>query len=310
MGILLSDILERLINTAIAARKGIIPAETDAFRLFDGNGDGKGGLFIDQFADQWLVSHRGSPPAGAERFGPAESGLWLKRLDQDNKEPPVCLRGSADDHAVVICELGIRYQIDLNAGYSQGLFLDQRDNRAEVMRRCQGQRVLNTFSYTCGFSVAAAAAGAASTTSLDLSRPYLDWGKQNFSLNEIDPEADEHHFCRGEAFDWLAQFARKQRSFDGVILDPPTFSRSKQRGVFRVEKDYAALAEAAAKVIAPQGWLLASCNHRGLSEARFMEMVSHGVSAAGRRIREMSSRPMPPDFTGEAYLKSVWVDIA
>ena len=155
----------------------------------------------------------------------------------------------------------------------------------------------------------AAAAGAESTTSIDLSKPYLEWGKRNFELNGIELKTSEHYFCRGEVLDWLSQFAKKRRKFGGVVLDPPTFSRSKQSGVFRVEKDYASLAESAARVVAKGGWLLACTNHRGLPPRRFREMVRDGVLASGRRIREMELRPMPRDFTGEQYLKSVWVDL-
>lgn len=235
--------------------------------------------------------------------------VWFKRLDQDDKASPICAEGDPNKHRFAVQENGVRYQIDFSAGYSQGLFLDQRDNRAAVARRSVGQRVLNCFSYTCGFSVAAAIAGAESTTSLDLSRPYLDWGKENFELNGIDLKTSEHYFCRGEAFDWLEQFAKKRREFGGVVLDPPSFSRSKQSGVFRVEKDYAKLAESAARVVAKGGWILACTNHRGLPARRFREMVREGVLAAGRRVTNIEMPPMPPDFSGEAYLKSVWVEL-
>ena len=128
----------------------------------------------------------------------------------------------------------------MQAGYSQGLFLDQRGNRRRVRERvCAGERVLNCFSYTCGFSVAAAMGGAI-TTSLDLPGPYLDWGKRNFTHNGMDPS--DHYFCKGDAMHWLQRFAKQGRRFQGVILDPPTFSRSAD-GVFRAGKDYARLVD-------------------------------------------------------------------
>ena len=98
--------------------------------------------------------------------------------------------------------------------------------------------VLNTFAYTCGFSVCAAAAGAR-VTSLDLSKTYLDWGRANFALNAIDPT--RHDFISGDAFDWLRRFAGKKRRFDVIILDPPTFSRSKKAAFFRPKKIMARL---------------------------------------------------------------------
>lgn len=302
--------LEALINIAHRARKGIIPDGTDAYRLFDGVGDGCEGVFIDRFAENWLVSYRGRRPDIATVRALAPGRIWFKRLDRDDKKAPELAAGDGAATAeFVVRENGVRYHIDFGAGYSQGLFLDQRDNRREVARRSVGGRLLNCFSYTCGFSVAAAVAGAESTTSIDLSRPYLDWGRRNFELNGIDLAKAEHYFCRGEVFEWLRQFARKGRRFHGVVLDPPTFSRSKQSGAFSAEKDYAELAEAAARVVAPGGWLLACCNHRGLPEEKFAAMVRDGVWAAGRRLAGDRLLPMPADFGGEQYLKSYWVDL-
>ncbi len=304
-----AEILEALLNTAHRARKGKLPDGTDAYRIFDGGGDGREGVFVDTFAGHWLVSFRDRAPREILSSRLPRESVWFKRLDQDNKLAPTCAEGDPERAAFTVREGGMHYHIDFGAGYSQGIFLDQRDNRALVTRRSAGLRVLNCFSYTCAFSVAAAAGGAESTTSIDLSRPYLDWGKRNFELNGVDPDEGEHYFCRGDVFDWLGQFRRKGRLFGGVVLDPPTFSRSKGRGVFRVEKDYAALAEAAARLVGEGGWLLATCNQRGLSGRRFASFVRDGVRAAGRRVAALEDRPMPPDFTGEPYLKSVLVDL-
>src|ERR1700722_7436295 len=129
--------------------------------------------------------------------------------------------------------------LSFTEGYSVGLFLDQRDNRRRFLTNhvaadfplfpngAAGAEVLNTFAYTCGFSVCAAKAGAR-TTSLDLSKKYLDWGKRNFALNGLDPAA--HDFIYGDTFDWLRRLAKKGRAFDPVVLDPPTFSQSKEPG--------------------------------------------------------------------------------
>ncbi len=300
--------MESLINTAIRARKGIIPDKTDAYRLFDGAGDGRDGTFSDTFAGHWLGSYRGAWPDEVRASGARRKSLWFKRLDQENKAAPQCAEGDPRAARCTVKEHAVRYLIDFSAGYSQGLFLDQRDNRREVMARAAGERLLNCFSYTCGFSVAAAVAGAEATTSLDLSKPYLEWGKANFAANGIDLGSSEHYFCRGEAFEWMGQFAKKGRRFGGVILDPPSFSRAKGRGTFRVEKDYAMLVEAGARVLGKGGWLLACTNHRGLSARAFREMVREGLLAAGKRSPSLEMRPMPPDFTGEPYLKSVWVE--
>ena len=104
--------------------------------------------------------------------------------------------------------------------------------------------ILNTFAYTCGFSVCAAKAGAR-TTSLDLSKRSLDWGKRNFALNQLDPAG--HEFLYGDALDWLRRLAKKQRLYDVVLLDPPTFSTGKKGRAFQAGRDYAELAAQAIK---------------------------------------------------------------
>jgi len=172
-----------------------------------------------------------------------------------------------------------------------------------------GAEVLNTFAYTCGFSVCAAKAGAR-VTSLDLSRKYLDWGKDNFLANDLDPAA--HDFIFGDTFDWLKRFSKKRRRFDVILLDPPTFSQSKASGVFRVERDFARLVAAAAEVLAPNGVILASSNAAEWSPEDFLEAVHDGIKFSGKKpVGTLHYVPQPLDFpitrTEPAYLKTVWV---
>jgi 23S rRNA (cytosine1962-C5)-methyltransferase len=215
-----------------------------------------------------------------------------------------------------------------------GLFLDQRDNRRRFLTghiapefplfskkwldsKKDGDRqdarptVLNVFAYTCGFSVCAAKGGA-KTTSLDLSKKYLEWGRRNFARNGLDPA--EHDFIYGDAFDWLGRLAKKGRAFDAVVLDPPTFSQSKERGVFRVEKNYGELVSAALPLVKPAGILLASTNAAEWPPEKFLAIVESSVRASKRKILQQHYAPQPPDFPvsrGEpAYLKTVWLRIA
>ncbi len=171
--------------------------------------------------------------------------------------------------------------------------------------------MLNTFAYTCGFSVAAGMAGARAT-SLDLSKKYLEWGKRNFTANAMDPAA--HDFIFGDVFDWLKRLGKKQRQFDVVILDPPTFSQSKQSGVFRVERDYGRLVGDALKVLKRGGTLLASTNAAGLEPETFVATVKAAIAAAGRKVEHERFIPQPPDFpvTREepGYLKTLWLKVA
>lgn len=202
----------------------------------------------------------------------------------------------------LIRENGLYYEISFQSGYSQGIFLDQRDNRAEVRERMRpGLRLLNTFAYTGAFSIAAAAAGA-ETTTLDLSQPYLDWARRNFTHNSIDPATQ--HFCKGDTFHWLRRFAKQGRKFDGIVLDPPTFSRDEKGKVFRVEENFGELAALAAAVLAPGGWLLCCTNLRTISDSIFERQLANSVPHLTKRRHA----PMPSDFTAEPYLKSLWLE--
>lgn len=284
---------------------------TTAFRVVDGAADGFPGVEIDNYGGHWVVQTRDVPfPAALE--GAVTAGLcrslWWKKLDQRDKRAPQVVAGAAEAPLTpfLVKERGLNCEVDLTAGYSQGLFMDQRPQRERMRERLRpGDRVLNLFAYTCVFSAAAAARGA-ETTSVDLSRPYLDWGRRNFQHNGLDPEA--HFFCRGDVFEWLKRFVKKGRTWRGVVVDPPTFSRNAKGEVFRVERDFPALAAACFQVLEPGGWLLASTNHRGLTPSDFRALVQRGAALAGRRARAEQPGTMPPDFTAPPYLKSLWVE--
>jgi 23S rRNA (cytosine1962-C5)-methyltransferase len=292
-----------LLETAVARRAKLITEETNALRLIDGAGDGLPGLFLESFAGRWLLSTTNAaiPPAVGEWLRDRGGSCYWKRLDQHRKESPAHLAGPETTAPFLIRENGIAYEISFQSGYSQGIFLDQRDNRAEVRRRMRpGMKLLNTFAYTGAFSAAAAIAGA-ETTTLDLSQTYLDWAKRNLCHNSIDPAA--HHFCKGDTFHWLRRFARQGRRFDGIVLDPPTFSRDEKGKVFRVENDFGELAALASQMLASGGWLLCCTNFRGMTPAEFERQIRNKLP------QPMTARhaAMPPDFTDTPYLKALWL---
>lgn len=294
---------------ALARRSAVRSAGTDCLRLVDGAGDGFPDLFVDDLAGRWLVQTRVDrlPPWVPGLIGFADPAvprsIYWKRLDQTDKQPPVHVAGEMVAEPFAVVENGLRYLIDFAAGYSQGLFLDQRANRRRIREMARpGKELLNLFAYTCGFSVAAAAAGA-HAISVDLSKPALDWGRQNFAANALDPAG--HEFIAGEAADWLKRFGKKGRKFDAVVIDPPTFSRDKKGKVFRVERDFGALAGAAIDVLRPGGTLLCTTNQRSLGRQAFASLILSG--AADPERWKLDFAPMPPDFTGEPYLKTCWV---
>lgn len=292
-----------LASAAVAQRARLLSPETDMVRLIDGPGDRIPGVFLETFAGHWLVSTTGNsiPPEIGRWLRDQQRSVYWKRLDQHQKESPAHFCGPEVPPTFIGRENGLNFEISFESGYSQGIFLDQRDNRAEVRSRmAPGLKLLNTFAYTGAFSIAAAAAGA-ETTTLDLSQPYLDWGRRNFSHNGMDPAG--HHFCKGDTFHWLRRFAKQGRVFDGIVLDPPTFSRDEKGKVFRVENDFGELAALAMQVLAPDGWLLCSTNCRKLSSIAFERQL---LTAAPRRMKATHA-PMPEDFNGDPYLKSVWL---
>jgi 23S rRNA (cytosine1962-C5)-methyltransferase len=175
-----------------------------------------------------------------------------------------------------------------------------------------GMELLNTFAYTCGFSVCAAKAGAR-TTSLDLSRKYLEWGKRNFALNNLN--ASEHDFIAGDVFDWLRRLTKKQRRFHLIALDPPTFSQSKGHGVFQAEKHFGELVTTCLPLLKPHGVLFASTNAARFAPEEFLRQITTAIAAARRRILRQHYAPQPPDFPASrpaepAYLKTIWIQIA
>jgi 23S rRNA (cytosine1962-C5)-methyltransferase len=219
----------------------------------------------------------------------------------------------------------VRFELSFAEGYSVGLFLDQRDNRRRLLTghiaagfplfttarssAVQSQfLVLNAFAYTCAFSVCAAKAGAR-TTSLDLSKKYLDWGRRNFQINQLDPA--EHDFIFGDVFDWLRRLAKKQRTYDLVLLDPPTFSQSKKSGAFRAENDFGDLVAAALPLVKRGGVLFASTNAAQLAPEKFLAAIDAALRAGHRKQIRQQYAPQPPDFpvtrAEPAYLKTVWL---
>jgi len=295
-----------LIRKALELRAPLA-AETDAFRVVDGAADGIPGCEIDAFGDRWLVQTRGQPPSDefcAALLAAGARSVYWKRLDQSEKSAPEHLAGSPVDGLFEVREHGLRFGIDFAAGYSQGLFLDQRSNRALLGKWLAGRpggTVANCFAYTCSFGVVAAAAGA-DTVNIDLSRRTLEWGRENYRRNGLDPQT--HAFLAGDVFETLARFGRRDRRFRAVVLDPPTFSRDRKGRVFRVERDLGELVRLAVAVLEPAGVLLVSSNMRALAPHAFRREVRAGAGP-GARLRDLS---MPPDFRGEAYLKAAWVE--
>ena len=326
-------------NAKAALRTALIePVVTNAFRVILGAADGWPGWYVEKLGGFLLSQseHTLNAQQSGELVRLAQSlgarGAYHKTLSRQvrrstpTEASPQLVWGEAAPERFEILENGVRFELSFKEGYSVGLFLDQRDNRrrlltghiaasftlpdSRITHHASRPEVLNVFAYTCGFSVCAAKAGAR-TTSLDLSKKYLEWGRRNFTLNGLDPTG--HDFIYGDAFDWLRRLAKKGRMFDAVVVDPPTFSQSKEQGTFRAEKDYGRLVAAALPVIKPGGVLLASTNAADWPPEEFLADVEQAVQAAKRKVLQRHYVPQPPDFPisrdEPAYLKTVWVRI-
>lgn len=335
------------VRASDSLRAAIIdPQLTDAFCLIRGASDGWPGVYVEKLGEFLLaqseVALTGPQCELLQELARAHNsrGVYHKVLNRNigraraNESSPHLLLGDAAPERFNIRENGLAFELSFSEGYSAGLFLDQRDNRrrllvnyvaadfgvgvqalacpaASTLKRELQPEVLNVFAYTCGFSVAAAKAGAR-TTNLDLSKKYLEWGKRNFAWNDLDPA--EHDFLYGDAFDWMRRFAKKGRTFDCVILDPPTFSQSKESGAWQAEKHYGKLIGAALPLLKSGGVLFASTNAAKLEHERFIGSIDDAVAKARRKIVRQHYVPQPPDFpiTREepAYLKTMWLRVS
>ncbi|MDR3405449.1 MAG: class I SAM-dependent methyltransferase [Chthoniobacter sp.] len=284
-------------------------AATNAHRLAT-----TAGGWVERFGDDVLISYKDDAARDAlheglriwcTENGYAPARVFGKFLPRQNAEriAPVLIEGDAAlPLTTVVEENGMRFGLDFGAGYSAGLFIDQRANRAFV-RRSAPRRLLNTFAYTCSFSVAAALAGA-ETVSVDLSKKSIDRGRENFALNHLDATA--HRFYADDVLDVLPRLARKNETFDTIVLDPPTFSRGNKGRRFQVEEDIEALLLAALELAAPRAKVLVSTNCTRLPR-RALENVARFALKATRRAAEFHAEPPLPDIPPDTAAQTLWL---
>jgi len=255
-------------------------------------------------AGRWLYVQEYAPPATVDRDKararreeaistlpevtglPADAIYWRTRRPQkgSSQYEPI-----ADvQERVVVEEGGLKFLVNFTDYLDTGLFLDHRATRARIRAASKGKRFLNLFCYTGVATVYAAAGGAAATTSIDMSRTYLDWAKRNLSINGIH---GEHHFVQGDCLAWLA--ADDAKRYDLIFLDPPTFSNSKRMDhEFDVQRDHVDLIRATLKRLAPGGLLLFSTN--------FRKFKLDGTALADLSTRDITKGTVPFDFKRDA----------
>ncbi len=284
-------------------------AQTNAHRLASG-----GGAWIERLGEEALINYPDESLRdallGELDSWVAEHGLSIRRifgrfLPRQNEEraAPKLLRGDPTLPMITTAmEEGVRYQLDFSAGYSVGLFLDQRANR-RFLRGIAPRRVLNTFAYTCSFSVVAALAGA-ETMSVDLSRKSLDRGRANFGLNGLDDAS--HRFIADDVLDVLPRLARRGEKFDAIILDPPTFSRGNRGRKFQVEKDLESLLAAALELATGNARILLSTNCTRVG-SRDLEQIARYALKLTRRTATFHREPELPDIPPDTAAQALWL---
>jgi 23S rRNA (cytosine1962-C5)-methyltransferase len=290
---------------AIEKRKAFFENEdTTAFRVFNGEGDGIGGVTIDYFDGYYVISWYSK---GIYQFKeeiiqsitsqfPYKGIYQKKRFDVDGKyvEEDDFVTGERGQFPLIVKENGIHFAVYLNEGAMVGVFLDQRDVRKAIRDRyAEGKTVLNTFSYTGAFSVAAALGGATKTTSVDLANRSKSKTIEQFTMNGIDYEAQD--IIVEDVFHYFKYAVKKNLTFDLVILDPPSFARSK-KVTFSAAKDYTNLLKQAITITEDHGVIVASTNSAAFDMKKFKGFIKTAFQECNERYEILEEYSLPEDF--------------
>lgn len=273
---------------------------TTAFRLFNQEGDGFGGLTVDLYGDyavfSWYNSyvyqiHKVISEAFSQVF-PEVLGAYekirFKGLDYESAH----VYGQEAPDFFTVLENGVLYQVFMNDGLMTGIFLDQHEVRGSLVDGlAMGKSLLNMFSYTAAFSVAAAMGGASQTTSVDLAKRSRELSQAHFQANGIS--TDDHRFVVMDVFEYFKYAKRKGLTYDVIVLDPPSFARNKKQ-TFSVAKDYHKLISQSLEILNPEGIIIASTNAANVSHQKFTEQIDKGF--AGRSYQILNKYGLPADF--------------
>lgn len=292
---------ETLFRQAKEKRKSYYQDDlTTAFRLFNQEGDGFGGLTVDLYGDyavfSWYNSYvyqiRKTISEAFRQVFPELLGAYekirFKGLDYESAH----VYGQEAPDFFTVLENGVLYQVFMNDGLMTGIFLDQHEVRGSLVDGlAMGKSLLNMFSYTAAFSVAAAMGGASQTTSVDLAKRSRELSQAHFQANGIS--TDDHRFVVMDVFEYFKYAKRKGLTYDVIVLDPPSFARNKKQ-TFSVAKDYHKLISQSLEILNPGGIIIASTNAANVSRQKFTEQIDKGF--AGRSYQILNKYGLPADF--------------
>ncbi|RXF36493.1 class I SAM-dependent rRNA methyltransferase [Enterococcus faecalis] len=295
---------------------------TTAYRLFNGEGDGIGGVIIDRYADyavfSWynetLYQKKAELLTAFRTVYPDIIGAYEKiRFSTKDLPESQFLYGEQAPEPLLVTENGVQFATYLNEGLMTGIFLDQKEVRGRLVDGfAVGKTVLNMFSYTGAFSVASAMGGAVATTSVDLAKRSLPKTTEQFEVNHLNLAAQK--IIVMDVFDYFKYASRKGLSYDMIILDPPSFARNKKK-VFSVAKNYGELVKDSIDILTDKGTLIASTNAANLSLAKYQKMVITALQEKNVRYKITDTYQLPadfqvnPNFPEGNYLKVLFIEI-
>ncbi|MEC1982232.1 class I SAM-dependent rRNA methyltransferase [Bacillus cereus group sp. MYBKT14-1] len=314
---------ESKIKSALHKRKQFYKSsDTTAFRVVNGEGDGLGGLIIDYYDGYYVVSwysegiytFRDEIIAALQKVANFKGIYEKKRFDTKGKyiEGDDFVAGERGEFPLVVKENGVNFAVYLNDGAMVGVFLDQRNVRKQIRDKyAKGRTVLNMFSYTGAFSVFAALGGASKTTSVDLANRSLSKTIEQFSVNEVDYEAQD--IIVEDVFLYFKYAAKKKMKFDMVVLDPPSFARSKKY-TFSAAKDYKNLLKETIAITENNGIIVASTNCSAFDMKKFKGFIDTAFKEMNGKYKILEEHSLPEDFRtidqfkeGD-YLKVVFIE--
>lgn len=274
---------------------------TTAFRLFNQDGDDFGGLTVDLYDtyavfswyNTFIYSRKDMIITAFQEVFPEVKGAYEKIRFKGLDYESAFLYGQEAPEKFTVLENGVAYQVFMNDGLMTGIFLDQHEVRGSLVDGlAAGKSLLNMFSYTAAFSIAAAIGGAVETTSVDLAKRSRELSKAHFKVNGV--ELYHHHFVVMDVFEYFKYAKRKGLSYDVIVLDPPSFARNKKQ-TFSVAKDYHKLISQSLEILNPNGVIIASTNAANVTVEKFRQQIEKGFGS--QKHGYLAAYRLPADFT-------------